>query len=728
MSMTTTPQGGEPDRLLSLLPAHLRTRDEQSGGALRALLAVVASELELLEQDLADLYDGWFVETCDEDLLSRIADLIGLTEALPDLGEGTSWRPVVAHTISYRRNKGTVAVLEQVAREVTGWPCRAVEYFRLLTTTAHVNHPRGDRPAVASLRHADRLDRTGGGHGLRAVRPDARPEVHDLTRGAIEPLAHTAEVRRIPTGRGRFGINQVGIFLFPLRSCEVGSADAVDLWPQARATAGGWTFDQLGRSTPLFADVPHKGDAREHLASENELPVPLRPRRLKALLEEARRGALDARHLPLGVRIGRAGDPLPPGRLRVCGLEGLAPGTDDQVCVDAAAGRLVVYRDGAPLPSAEVFVRYHYGRLAEVGAGPYDRSERLGRALAADGYGSEGILTRINVRSGPSPMPSAVRSLADALATVEQYPPPDGSSPGQTVVVAIGDSASYVGNLAVAVPEGTRLVLVAASAPHRAPTPDSAGQPVGAACVTEGLRPHLYGSLTVSGARGSSLVLDGITIEGNVSVPTGDFSGLTVSHCTVTGRVAVVPDTPPGTGSTLRINLIRSVVGAVELTRSVSALLITDSVVDASSGGTAVSAPGSHLSISGSTVRGDILVRGIDADSALLDGLLLAEDRQTGCLRYSYVRPGSRTPRRFRCVPASGADSDLAPVYASEDPGSPLYLALARTCPVPIAEGGEGGTEMGVHHHLHRPLRQTALHRHLTQYLPAELEFGIIGS
>ncbi|MFI1258880.1 hypothetical protein ACH4U6_34565 [Streptomyces netropsis] len=33
-----------------------------------------------------------------------------------------------AHTIAYRRRKGTAAALEQLTRDVTGWPARAVAF------------------------------------------------------------------------------------------------------------------------------------------------------------------------------------------------------------------------------------------------------------------------------------------------------------------------------------------------------------------------------------------------------------------------------------------------------------------------------------------------------------------------------------------------------------------------------------------------------------------------
>ena len=77
-------------------------------------------------------------------------------------------------------------------------------------------------------------------------------------------------------------------------------------------------------------------------------------------------------------------------------------------------------------------------------------------------------------------------------------------------------------------------------------------------------------------------------------------------------------------------------------------------------------------------------------DAAIaLGGTVTAEHRQTGCLRFSYVGPGSRVPRRFRCVPASEDATGPRPVYVSDAPGSPSFLALASSCPAVVAEGGE---------------------------------------
>ncbi|MFE9018093.1 hypothetical protein ACFYNL_05895 [Streptomyces sp. NPDC007808] len=742
--MTDTASSGthREQRLLDLLPQHLRKRDEASGGTLRALLTAVADELTVLEEDLEDLLDGWFVETCAEWLIPYLADLVGIDEPLPDLGSGASWRTVVGRTVAYRRRKGTAAVLEQVARDVTGWPARAVEYFGLLAATAHVNHLRLDRPAVVSLRGRDRLDLTGSAHDLRADRSTPPPELVDLTRGALDPLPRTAEVRGIERGRGRHGIPRVGIFLFPWHTYEVGEARPTGSledagWAQARPVDRGFSVDPLGRHSPLFAGSRH-GTGIEHLAQEEDLPLPLRPRRLLALLEAARSDALQPEDLPVAVRIGRTAQTLPPDRLSVCGLENPPTLAGDRVSIDTLTGHLHVHHDNAPAgPETQVFVRYAHGGVADVGAGVYDRSEVLERVLASDAFDErEGVIGQVSVRSGaetgPHVVPSVSEALARAEATLSRGPGGAGrSAAGATFVVSIGDSARYEGELNLDVPERTRLLLVAAAWPRRqVPGGDPARPNVGT-YVPDGLRPHVRGSLRVKGARGSSVVLDGLVLDGDLRVEPGQAGSITLSQCTVGGRLSVAGgDAPDVTNGDLRVNVVRSLVGGVELAPSVPVLAISDSALGPLPGhdGLTLSGEGAHLSLRGVTVRGGATVRSMDGESSVLDGPVRVEHRQTGCLRFCYARLDSRVPRRFRCVPGEGDRPDIAPVYASENPGSPLFLSLARTCPPVIVHGGEGGAEMGVHHHLGRPLRLSAAGKHLASYVPAGLEIGIFGS
>ena len=110
-----------PERLYQLLPAIHRLRDAEQGQPLRALLAVIEEELTALELDAARLYDNWFIETCDEWTVPYIGDLVGARPIRPVPSAGVSTRAWVANTLAYRRRKGTALVLEQLARDVTGW-------------------------------------------------------------------------------------------------------------------------------------------------------------------------------------------------------------------------------------------------------------------------------------------------------------------------------------------------------------------------------------------------------------------------------------------------------------------------------------------------------------------------------------------------------------------------------------------------------------------------------
>src|SRR6266567_2679488 len=54
----------------------------------------------------------------------------------------------VANTIYYRRRKGTVAILEEIAFDITGWNARVVEFFRRLGRTRHNLDPKIGRQSI----------------------------------------------------------------------------------------------------------------------------------------------------------------------------------------------------------------------------------------------------------------------------------------------------------------------------------------------------------------------------------------------------------------------------------------------------------------------------------------------------------------------------------------------------------------------------------------------------
>ena len=151
----------------------------------------------MLEADVERLYDDWFIETCQEWVVPYIGDLLGVRGLLAIEGAPFSQRGLVANTIAYRRAKGTAAVLEQLARDVTGWGARAVEYFDRLALTRAMNHRRRSDVAFVDVR-------------------DAATAV--LAGTAFEQAAHLADVRHIDSGRGRYNIPNLGLHLWRLQS------------------------------------------------------------------------------------------------------------------------------------------------------------------------------------------------------------------------------------------------------------------------------------------------------------------------------------------------------------------------------------------------------------------------------------------------------------------------------------------------------------------------------
>ena len=159
------------DRLYQLLPTIYRMRDAEQGLPLQAFLRVIAEQVNLLEDDITQLYDNWFIETCEDWTVPYLGDLIGW-QPVREAGEpgdiateqGRARNKILiprrelADTIRMRRRKGTLALLESLAGTTAGWPGRAVEFFQLLGWTQSLNHQRLQRGGTVDLRQSARLE------------------------------------------------------------------------------------------------------------------------------------------------------------------------------------------------------------------------------------------------------------------------------------------------------------------------------------------------------------------------------------------------------------------------------------------------------------------------------------------------------------------------------------------------------------------------------------------
>ena len=399
------------DRLLDLLPAVYRRRDAEQGGALGELLAVVADQIAVLEESLEQLYDDQFVETCAPWLLPYIGDLLGVA-GLP--ASPLTPRAEVAHTISYRRRKGTAAVLEQLAYDVTGLQARAVEFFELLAATQNLNHLRLGWP-----QGSDPGGRPATCQGFLAIRDPLRLEA---LGGPFErlpgqaTLTHTVDVRRIGSGRGRYGIANVGVFLWRLKAFQLSDSPAT---PKAPGEQRRFRFSPLGNDMQLF-NQPETEDEMTHLAEPQNVPGPIS------------RGAAAANLAQLGrsFQIETEKGTVHSDEIEICDLS-VWKAPAGQVGVDPVRGRFVLPANVKAPP----LVSFRYGFAASIGGGEYPR------AVAAEAPGV--ALQRVK------PSPGAIQAAIDAL-------------PAKGGVVEIGDSGRYEEAGLTIKANGRRVVLRAA--------------------------------------------------------------------------------------------------------------------------------------------------------------------------------------------------------------------------------------------------------------------------
>jgi len=93
-------------------------------------------------------------------------------------------------------------------------------------------------------------------------------------------------------------------------------------------------------------------------------------------------------------------------------------------------------------------------------------------------------------------------------------------------------------------------------------------------------------------------------------------------------------------------------------------------------------------------------------------------------VRFSYVPPGSETPRRFRCLPDKDHPGVL-PHFTSLRYGDPGYGQLRPATDQAIRQGASDEGEMGVLHALFQPQRETNLRIRLDEYLRFGLHAGV---
>ena len=686
----------------SLLPVVYRLHDEARRRPLASLLEVIGEQAGLVKGNIDDLWDDFFIETCADWVIPYIGDLVG-NNLLP--GRVRRPRADVAKTIYYRRRKGTLPMLEELARDVTLWRAHAVPFFELANWTQNLNHLRF---------HPQPEPRPPRPRGLVGTASIRDPETADLVDGPFDVTSHSVDVRPVARREGWPALRRLGIFLWRL-----GAYPLVGVQPCKGPKPHLLYFNPLGLETQLFTSAAREA-AETELAEEVHVPAPIRRlafhRQLRDYYGHVSTGSDATRSRSVAVYRGvSAADStlVPPEKVVARNLsdwehEASQPAVG-KVAIDVRLGRLAFNKADVP---ADVRVSYTYGFSADIGGGPYARE----------------------IVSGPSLWTKTVRQTGNAnFASVRAAVLAWQSAGHPSGTITILDSATYKEAIELTVIQHGALTIQA----H------------------DGVRPHLvlpagldvsYDGPTDADNRDATLTLSGLLVEGQVLVGSGCLRELRISHSTLVPDGEAESTVVAKDNDSLQVVVDSSIVGALRVPAATRGLVVTDSVVDSAKAGVEAIGPtpgtgsfGPTTTLERVTVLGTVTVRELRlASETIFMDKVTSQRRQVGCVRFSYVPPDSLTPRRYRCQPDLALEIDptkrererivrrLRPSFTSVHYAEPAYGQLASTCPREIRTGAADGAEMGAFNQLEQPQREANLRLRLEEYMPFGLEPGVI--
>lgn len=758
--------------LYSLLPAIYRVRDTQQNFPLQALLSLLEGQRTLVDDSIQQFREDLFIETCDDWVVPYIGDLVSnnllfdpsrsteaqtATALFSDL-IGKDLRPPVAirtradvaKTIYYRRRKATPVMLEELARDVTGWPAHVVEFFQLLGWTQFLEHLR-----------------------LQCTWTDVHSiDAMERIADAFDQTMHTVDVRQPSQQEGWYNIRNIGFFLWRLQSYPLVNVPA-------RPTVVAWRyhFSPLGNPAPLFTrlraeagslvteyDVPSSirralfdRDLRDY-ATSAPLPPPPSFTRLYGAFGVSPSDPAAASQTSLYVTLNGNGiDPAAPNPppntfvpqvvcMRLDPWPATQP-TGKVVAIDVRSGRLAIGDGWGAINSVDV--SYWYGFSSGLGGGTYDRRKWLENPRAFPSPPRRYVVQQ-NGQSG------TFASVTAALAQWQTDQP-------RNAVIAILDNRTYRLPTSIALANGATLAIEAASGTRPLLQAQTAGGPL--AIDVSGIAPN-------DDQRTAAFTLNGVVLEGFVHI-VGDLGKLRLLHTTlIPGRQLDGDGNPVSTGPSvsveaagasghainllLRIEAAFSILGPIAVPETGAGVWLLDCIVGSNTSQIAIADPtgafAAPLVTERSTFFGRVQVKSLQASEVIFTTTVTTQRTQAGCVRFSYVPAGSVTPRRFRCQPdlaiataiaaalqidpllslaaqqqiSQDVESRVVPSFTTTLYGPPAFAQLLLSCPAEIRTGAEDGSEMGAFSHLKQPQRESNLKIRLDEYLPFGLDPAVV--
>jgi hypothetical protein len=378
---------------------------------------------------------------------------------------------------------------------------------------------------------------------------------------------------------------------------------------------------------------------------------------------------------------------------------------------------------------------WNHGFPGDLGGGAYDRQRSLEAVL------DRAVTWQLGVSREQAALAGEIVPTLGAAIDAWLLQPP-----GTVGLITLMDNASWAENLSgartVQVPAGSRLVIAAADWPALQVAGGLPGQRERRPGRIDSAlrRAHLRGTIEVVGTApagdetAGELVIDGLLIDGTVRVRDGNLARLRLAHCTVLPQGGSTVLAAVGDNSNLVLELDRCITGAVSVGAAAELVRATDSVLQSTSN--ALVSDRSPVELHSCTLIGRSRVDRLCAENCLFTGRVTTARLQEGCVRYSYLAPGSSVPRPYRCQPQLAVDAAapgqaaavrarLVPVFTALALPDAAYAQLAGGCATEISTGAEDGNEMGAWRFLLQAHRQANARRQMDDYLRFGMQAGL---
>jgi hypothetical protein len=535
---------------------------ESVQGELKSYLALVEDIFGAIHENIETLYNDLFIETCHPWVIPYIGDLLGASHLA---GDPWTLRADVADTIALRRSKGTLAAIEKLTHDLTGWGVHCVELIKNIAWHQHLNHQRPDVGDPQLSRPSEPYGRktvtrfTPVRGGFCTVRDPATLTLLHPPFHPFDPFAHMADLKPAASGALRHNTPNLAVFLWRLPVHRVQLSQPFYRGRKSTNTqvAGEAThlvrFDvhPLGRPIRLFNSYAFDPVKGEPITEVDEVPGPIPAARLDQQAEDGHPekyfsisiyapGKLAAvsdaglqLHLPESRFEGEEWHEGKTDRWIVAGANLCAwekgvqsPIRDRDVLIDPELGRILVGVGTTESNTGEadaralrerMLVTYTYATAGSIGANPGSRS-----AAPAQWMDKEVVRKEVDLRTQNSP------TLEDVLKEVQTSTDP--------VVIEIMDSRVHVLDL-----------KQVDSGPNEAGGPNLRLNSLLSIRAADGQRPVIllkrplrFRAADVREAAGVEVHLDGLYISRDESLPAKEpliaravVNSLEITDCTL---------------------------------------------------------------------------------------------------------------------------------------------------------------------------------------------------